>query len=572
MAVKGMAPGDPWLMAVSPRKLGMPEKYTEWRAAQAQAVVDLAESEERFSAIDAPVGAGKSGIGMAFGLLERHRVVYLTSTKNLQRQLLMDGYEGLVLAQGRNNFGCADPHSLGMYTCEENGRWCQCRKCVYSGERGHYKVCNAHDCDGWAGSCPYKQQYQEALRSSLVVTNYSYWMALNRHGAEVGLGGADLLICDEAHNAPDEVCRAMATTITQGDLGLVSVPIPKHPRDPEAWREWAEEAITDLAMHPVGSNGDTRPTKAMVKLIARREKLAGKLATIKGMYGDWVASSGQTSHGGHGWTLEPVWARQHAESVLFCGVKRVVLMSGTMTRKTMALLGVSVGDYDLLRYPYVFPKKSNPVYHIKTAVINKNTKPEGLETWRRTILNILRKRKDRKGIVHTVSYRRAEELMEYIQREDPDIGAMCLMHDSKTTAQVAATYKNAKHPCFLLSPAVTTGYDFPYEECEFIVIVKLPFPVMQTAANEFRANQDRNYAGYVMCQELVQSAGRGMRAADDRCEVFIVDDSWFWVSKRYGKSFLPSYFNVRTMDYIPNAPLPLREWRKVRGELEEAPR
>lgn len=562
-----------WIENFPPSKLGMPAKFVEWRPAQAQAIEEIIDSEERFRMVDAPLGMGKSGIGVFCSLFGGGRGAYLTSTKVLQDQMMRDGFPGMVKVQGKGNYQCK---ALGgQYTCEEYDRWCQHRKCPNGaagvpGAAMHRKECSPTACDRWAGNCDYKKDVQAGIRAKLVCTNYAYWIAAHRFGA-TPLGEFDWLICDEAHNAPDEVCRALEFTITPSDLGLVDVQIPEDPRDLAAWSEWAKKTIIELAMTPVPepprerakTEEELKRRKRQLAIIKRREQLAGKCGLLKELHGDWVVESTR-----HGWQFTPVWPFQHAESTLFQGIKNIVLMSGTITTKTMGLMGISITDYDQLRYPYVFPKKNNPVYHLKTVVLNKHTKPEGIELWLRTIANVLESRKDRKGIIHTVSYQRAQQIMDYLAEHHPKLASMCITHShGGETKDAVRRYKAASGPCFLVSPSVTTGYDFPYEECEFIIVSKLPFPVMQTAVMKERAARDKNYAGYVMVQELVQSTGRGMRHHDDRCEVFITDDSWFWVQKRYS-GFMPSYFKVHTMDWIPRKPMTLAEWRKSRQELE----
>ena len=61
---------------------------------------------------------------------------------------------------------------------------------------------------------------------------------------------------------------------------------------------------------------------------------------------------------------------------------------------------------------------------------------------------------------------------------------------------------------------------------------------------------------------MVQAAGRGCRAADDRCQTFIVDDQADWFVRR-NKKFAPKWF---LDSYQPNVmatppPLPKLEER-----------
>jgi Rad3-related DNA helicase len=54
----------------------------------------------------------------------------------------------------------------------------------------------------------------------------------------------------------------------------------------------------------------------------------------------------------------------------------------------------------------------------------------------------------------------------------------------------------------------------------------------------------------MVMQDLIQACGRGTRAADDRCEVFITDDNIGWFLWR-NKSLAPNWFEVRTVREIP---------------------
>jgi hypothetical protein len=40
-----------------------------------------------------------------------------------------------------------------------------------------------------------------------------------------------------------------------------------------------------------------------------------------------------------------------------------------------------------------------------------------------------------------------------------------------------ATFKRRKAPAFLVSPSMTTGWDFPYDQCRWQIIAKVPIPV-----------------------------------------------------------------------------------------------
>jgi Rad3-related DNA helicase len=54
-------------------------------------------------------------------------------------------------------------------------------------------------------------------------------------------------------------------------------------------------------------------------------------------------------------------------------------------------------------------------------------------------------------------------------------------HDTKERDVVIEQFKKSKDPIILVSPSVTTGFDFPYEECQFQIIGKVPWPDTSSA-------------------------------------------------------------------------------------------
>ena len=69
----------------------------------------------------------------------------------------------------------------------------------------------------------------------------------------------------------------------------------------------------------------------------------------------------------------------------------------------------------------------------------------------------------------------------------------------------------------------------------------MPFPDTRSAIMKARREEDKDYTMYIAMQELVQMAGRGMRAADDRHEVLLVDDQADWFLQKY-RHFAPEWF------------------------------
>jgi Rad3-related DNA helicase len=217
--------------------------------------------------------------------------------------------------------------------------------------------------------------------------------------------------------------------------------------------------------------------------------------------------------------------------------------------KTAALLGIGTDDMKWKEYPTDFPSERRPVIHVPTARINHRASDSILRIWLSRIDQIIDRRLDRKGIIHTVSYARQKMIVDNSRHRD-----IMLLNDSKNTRDVVDLFKRSDPPCVLVSPSLGTGWDFPYEECEYIVVGKIPFPDTRSRIIKARQERDKDYVNYLAAQDLVQSAGRGMRAQDDRCEVIVIDDNIKWFLKR-NKSHLPRSFlrSVKWAQTVPEA-------------------
>ena len=131
-----------------------------------------------------------------------------------------------------------------------------------------------------------------------------------------------------------------------------------------------------------------------------------------------------------------------------------------------------------------------------------------------------------------------------------------LSHGSDDTASAVQRFKNAEPGTVLVSPSMTSGYDFPNDECRFIGIGKVPFPDMRSPVMQARKEDDKDWPMHLAMQSLVQTGGRGTRNTRDWCEVLIFDDSWKWFYRKY-KGFAPVWFQnrvQRSMPYLPEPP------------------
>jgi Rad3-related DNA helicase len=556
-----------------PNLLGAPSKYSQWRSQQAEAVLAAAESKKRFVVINAPTGFGKSLVYVATSLLTDARSVELTATKALQTQLVDDFHEsGMIEIRGLNSYPCIE----GTPT----GRFGDMRREGYRADRGLPMMCDEAPCQSGAwcpkrgGGCEYYDAYNRATyhNSKLVVTNYAYWMSIHKYGE--GLGKVDLLVMDEAHSIFDEIGNFVGTDMHPGELealmsGASDARCPGPGTSQADWIEWGQTwygevslqlerikiAIREHDRNP--DRGRERLSYATLRRARDLKRVQVKLETIATMRGDWIIDFSEDSRKRTLIKFAPIWPGEYAEQYLFLGIPKIIMVSATINRKTPAMFGIGMADMDWKEYGSTFPKANRPTIFIGAGAMNRNSEAESLPKVVAMADNIIARRTDRKAIIQTVSYKRAVELYRRSKYRD-----MMIVHDSTDAKEKIARFKDSKQPVILVSPVLDTGYDFKYEQAEYQIIIKVPFPVSTDKVVQARAKRDTDYKDYVTGVDLAQMVGRIVRADDDTGETFIIDSDFGWWYSKRGYRFVPrSFAEAVIQQQMLGQPLPKQRGR-----------
>lgn len=536
-----------------PCYLGAPEKFNRWNPDQAEALLYAIDSPKRFVGLVLPTGAGKTLVATMAHLLTGRRTAVLTSTKGLQDQMSRDFESvGLVSAMGQSAYECLAVRPEGpLAGATEYPATC---------DRG---PCRARvPCPLKDAGCLYYDALRRAQRSPFFVTNYAYYLTQFKFGQ--GLGAIDTLVLDEAHAAPDELAGFLSTELRYEHIRVFLNAQPPQTRAWQtqrdqmlAWTAWADEHATRLGhmLERLGSwqddaAGVSRPVEARdIQRVVRLTGIFRTLAIIAAMNpDDWMLHEEADRI-----VFDPIWVAGYAEPELFRGIEKVIFMSATFRPKTAQLLGLDLADVDFYEAKSGYDKRRRPVYLVKSAPrVDFKMDDDAVLRWIRLIDTILGWRRDRKGIIHTVSYKRRNQLMQMSRFRD------CMIsHASENARQIVAQFKHAAPGTILVSPSVTTGYDFPFEECEYQIVTKVPFPDSRDPILKARQQEDADFGAYLAMQELVQAVGRGMRAPTDQCETFIVDGHAVWFLSKF-KDLAPRWFHeavIRAADTLPE-PLP----------------
>jgi ATP-dependent DNA helicase DinG len=547
-------------VSTCPTNVGLPARFKYWRPGQQLAIDRALNSPARFMAMCMPTGSGKSlvyvALSRAFG-----RTCILTSTKGLQDQLIRDFREiGMTDIRGMNNYECLAVGQEGEFPFFKDDS--QPVACDEGPCTGGFR------CEMRQAGCTYFDAKRTATRSELVVTNYSYWLRVMNTGKEdAGLGKFDLLVLDEAHGAPDELSDYLSVEVGAAELEqLISEGWPGEHPEFDWWRSWAERISSVVGGQIAEAEEDRQPTRAALRHLKALRSLRDRLGQVKDAKGEWVQESYRDMRGSRKLKFDPVYPKEY-NGALFADVPHVLMVSATVRPKTLDLLGLGPSGaggqrlHDFMESNVAFPVARRPVIYVPTVRMKHGMDNGDMIWWVNRIDQIIDKRKDRKGILHTTSYKRAEFFMAHTRH-----GEICALPRGPAVRGAVAAFKgeapdeSAGHPAqlsyvrLLVSPSLTTGYDFPGDSCRYQIVGKIPFPDTRSKVLQAREAHDKDYGAYVAMQTLVQTCGRGMRSADDWCETIIVDSNWSWFLPRY-KHFAPDWFikACSTSNLVPDA-------------------
>jgi Rad3-related DNA helicase len=247
-------------------------------------------------------------------------------------------------------------------------------------------------------------------------------------------------------------------------------------------------------------------------------------------------------------TFEPVRLSGFT-SRLFAGVPRVLLMSASLSEFTLKLLLPPDLPYEYRAWPPVFPQDHAPVYHIPTVKLNWKSTDEDYALVISSMDKIIEGRLDRKGIVHTVSYRRAKTALTSSRFRH-----LFEWNDDAANLAAALSRFRAQPGRILVTPSVEEGFDFPADQCEYQIVLKFPFPNETQRVIKERCAQIPGYRLHYAAQKIVQMRGRPIRSYHDRAEMFVLDNAVKQLSGPEGRSYLPSGFRIFTVNTVPKAP------------------
>jgi ATP-dependent DNA helicase DinG len=495
--------------------------FPSMRPSQEKALEVIASSyDERkpFMALDLPTGVGKSPTGMAAAIwsantdtevsgVQGSGAHYLTSQNSLSKQLVNDfGDNGLVRIQGRSNYRC-ETHRV---SCDDGAM-----------------INGGKTCEG----CPYREAKNLYTYGKLGVTNYTYYLTETRYQKE--LTPREYLICDEAHNIEKEILSLADITITQHRCDELSAGrLPRFDADDgHLVRNWVSQKFLPMLAGGIGKLNDeidsckesgSKAPVAVQKRLYSLQQLHGNLTSyLEEGKDEWLAwTDSETGH----LMIRPLSAAGYAQQFLFNGSPNILLMSATILdfATFRRNLGIPKDSMRSFAVPSEFPVKNRRIVYWPVGSMGYKSIEATLPRLAQRVEAILGKYADKKGLVHTNSFR----INTYLQnalRSTPHRNRI-LTHSSGPGSREDAIRQHyeSEGPTVLMSPSMTEGLDLKGDLGRVNLITKLPYALLNPY-NRMRMERDPKWYQLQAAVALVQASGRCVRSEDDYALTVILD-------------------------------------------------
>jgi Rad3-related DNA helicase len=231
-------------------------------------------------------------------------------------------------------------------------------------------------------------------------------------------------------------------------------------------------------------------------------------------------------------------------------------MSATLQPAHLRYIGlVDPSKYDFWEFESTFPTANRPFYYFPVAFMHYAMKESEKLRWVHGIDRIAEVHRGEKGLVHTVSFDRAD----YYANKTKLHGRRTMFGTPASrsyvhvpTSEIVAQFRLRSDAPVLVSPSLATGYDFPDDDARWQVVGKVPFPDKRGRLIQARTAVDPEYAPMLAMTQVVQAYGRIVRSMSDWGTTYMIDRTWETFYHKF-KKFAPRWFQavVKRVSSIP---------------------
>jgi len=419
--------------------------------------------------------------------------------------------------------------------------------------------------------CPYFSDRAIASNRPIAAMTLAYFM--QTAGSDV-FGKRDVVVIDEAHGLAE-----WAETYAAIELSPSTVPVwdscePPDVADISDVEGYAERltAVCSRRQEELRGRVELSPAEA-----EERDRLAELVRDLGWFLEDlrdhespttWVAdrthaarsaaerpSEEQGDPRGGTITVTPMDPARYLHHTVWDRGNRFALLSATILDKAAFCRGAGLDpdDVALVDVPHTFPIEHRPLYDVTQGKMTYEHHEETLPAVARTVVRLMSKHDDEKGLVHAHSYAIADRLRELFG--EFGVSGRVRGHDRENRDAALASWKRSDQPDVFVSVKMEEALDLEGGLCRWQVLCKAPYPNTNDS-RVARRLEDGQWAWYyrTALRTVVQACGRVVRAPDDHGATYLADESLLDLFER-ARTDMPAWFEAQ-VDRMTRPDLP----------------
>ena len=408
--------------------------------------------------------------------------------------------------------------------------------------------------------CPYFSDRAIASNRRIAAMTLAYFM--QTAGSDV-FRKRDVVVIDEAHGLAEwaemyaTVDLNPRTVPVWDDVGVPNVasegdPLERTVRFAETLAGVVERAKDDLLRKPELTGEEA----------ARRDRLQELRSELQWFVSDyrdpespttWVVD--QPDGEGGAISIKPLDPARYLHHTVWDRGNKFALLSATILNKEAFCRGVGLdpSNVALVDVEHTFPVENRPLYDVTQGKMTYDERDETLPKVARTLVRIMAKHGDEKGLVHCHSYAIQSELRRRLAQLG--LGGRVRAHDREDRDAELESWKATDDPDVFLSVKMEEALDLSGDRCRWQVVCKAPY-LNTNDSRVARRLEEGQWSWYrrAALRTVIQACGRVVRAPDDHGATYLADSSLLDLFERT-RGDMPSWFREQ-VDRLSKPDLP----------------
>jgi len=283
-----------------------------------------------------------------------------------------------------------------------------------------------------------------------------------------------------------------------------------------------------------------------------------------GSAADPTSGEGSDPRGG-AITVKPMDPALYLHHTVWDRGTKFALLSATILDKQAFCRGAGLdpSDVALVDVPHTFPVEHRPIYDVTQGKMTYEHRDDTLPDVARTIVRLMAKHDDEKGLVHAHSYEIADRLRSLLG--EFGVADRVRSHDRDTRDAALANWKRRDDPDVFVAVTMEEALDLEGELCRWQVLCKAPYPNTNDSRVARRLEDDQ-WAWYYRSalRTVIQACGRLVRSPADHGATYLADRSLLDLFDR-ARTDMPDWFAAQ-VDRMTEPDLPAADPEAALGE------